>query len=164
MENFMQEALIEAKKSLYEFNEVPVGCIFIYNNAIIARNHNLVNKTVNSTRHAEFVCIDEVISFSQENQLEPKNIFKEIIAVVNVEPCIMCMSALCNLNVKKIVYGCRNDRFGGSTVLNVAELLKSQTRIEGGIFKAEAMQLLKEFYQEENPAAPVSSKRKRQIK
>lgn len=164
MENFMQEALIEAKKSLYEFNEVPVGCVFIYNNAIIARGHNLVNKTANPTRHAEFVCIDEVIIYAKKNQVESLNIFNDIIAVVNVEPCIMCMSALCNLNVKKIVYGCRNDRFGGSTVLNVAELLKSQTKIEGGLFEAEAMQLLKDFYQEENPAAPVSAKRKRQIK
>lgn len=160
MEEFMLEALIEARKSLKAL-EVPVGCVLIYNNAIIARNHNLVNKTANPTRHAEFVCIDEVLEFCRKNQLKSEDVFKELTVIVNVEPCIMCMSALCNLNVKEIFYGCRNDRFGGSTVLNVAELLKSQVRIEGGIFEAESMQLLKDFYRMENPAAPVSAKHAR---
>jgi tRNA(Arg) A34 adenosine deaminase TadA len=53
METYMKEALKEAHKSLHEFNEVPVGCVFVYNNEIIARGHNLVNKTKNATRHAE---------------------------------------------------------------------------------------------------------------
>jgi tRNA(Arg) A34 adenosine deaminase TadA len=56
MEKFMKEALDEARKSLYEHNEVPVGCVFIYNGEIIARGHNLVNLTKNPTRHAECEC------------------------------------------------------------------------------------------------------------
>lgn len=49
----MLEALNEAEKALNEFNEVPVGCVFVYNGEIIARGHNLVNLTKNPTRHAE---------------------------------------------------------------------------------------------------------------
>lgn len=161
MDSFMLEALVEAKKSLHEFNEVPVGSVFIYNNQIIARGHNLVNKTANPTRHAEFVCIDEVLDFCKKNNLKHEEVFKEIIVVVSVEPCVMCMSALYNLNVKKIIYGCNNDRFGGATTVNVAELLNSKTEVVSGIFEAEAMQLLKDFYQGENPAAPVSAKQRK---
>lgn len=54
-----------------------------------------------------------------------------------------------------MVYGCKNDRFGGTTVLNVFELLKSAVEVKGGIRGEEAMELLKEFYKGENPAAPV---------
>lgn len=161
MENYMKEAFIEAKKSLHEFNEVPVGCVFIYKNQIISRGHNLVNQTSNPTRHAEFVCIDGVLEYCKSNDLKSEDIFKETIVVVNVEPCIMCMSALYDLHVKEIVYGCKNDRFGGSTVVNVAEYLKPTTKIQGGINEDEAMLLLKEFYAGENPSAPVSAKRKK---
>lgn len=158
----MAEALVEARKSLHEYNEVPVGSVFIYNNEIIARGHNLVNKTANPTRHAEFVCIDETMDLCENKQLQSNDVFKDIIVVVTVEPCIMCMSALYNLNVAEIIYGCKNDRFGGSTVVDVAELLKpEQTIVTGGVCEDEAMQLLKDFYQLENPAAPVSAKQKK---
>jgi tRNA-specific adenosine deaminase 2 len=159
-ESFMQEALIEAKKALFEYNEVPVGCVFLYKNEIIARGHNLVSKTANPTRHAEFVCIDKVLDYCKHNQLKQEEVFKEIQVFVNVEPCIMCMSALYNLKIKEIFFGCKNDRFGGSTVVNVADFIKVQTKVQGGIFEDEAMDLLKQFYQMENPSAPISAKSK----
>lgn len=160
----MLEALVEARKSLHEFNEVPVGCVFIFNGEIISRGHNLVNKTANPTRHAEFVCIDGTLNYCKEHELKSADVFKELTVAVTVEPCIMCMSALLDLNVKEIVYGCRNDRFGGSTVVNVSNFIRSQTKITNGIYEDEAMKLLKDFYQGENLAAPVSAKQKRKDK
>ena len=157
----MREALIEAKKSLHEFNEVPVGCVFVFQNKIIARGHNFVNKTANPTRHAEFIAIDGVLEYSKKNDMKFEDVFKDLTVYVTVEPCIMCMSALYNLKVKEIIYGCKNDRFGGSTVVNVAELLNPPTKVVSGIFEEEAMKLLKEFYKGENPAAPVSAKHKK---
>lgn len=157
----MLDALAEARKSLHEFGEVPVGCVFVHENQIVARGHNLVNKTSNPTRHAEFVCIDETLKLCKESGLKSEDVFKDLSVFVSCEPCIMCMTALFNLNVKEIVFGCRNDRFGGSTVVNVAEFLKPQTTVVGGVHEVEAMQLLKEFYKGENPAAPVPAKQKR---
>lgn len=154
----MLEALIEANKSLFEFNEVPVGCVFLYKNQIIARGHNLVNKTANPTRHAEFVCIDAVLEYCKDNQLDQEDVFKDIIVVVSVEPCIMCMSALYSLKVKEIYFGCKNDRFGGSTVVNVSDFIPSTTKVQGGVYEVEAMDLLKQFYKTENPSAPISAK------
>lgn len=163
MNDFMLEALKEAKKSLFEFNEVPVGCVFIHNNQIIARGHNLVNKTANPTRHAEFVCIDGVLDYCKENQFNNEDIFRDITVVVSVEPCIMCMSALYNLKIKEIIFGCKNDRFGGSTVVNVADYIQTETKVQGGVFEDEAMGLLKQFYQMENPAAPISAKSRKKM-
>lgn len=161
----MSEALVEARKSLYDCNEVPVGCVFVYENEIIARGHNLVSKTANPTRHAEFVCIDQVLEFAKSKSLEYNDIFSQISVIVTVEPCIMCMTALFNLHVKEIIYGCKNDRFGGATVVNVAQLLNnSTTKVTSSVRETEAMQLLKEFYQGENPAAPISAKEKRRKK
>ena len=151
----MLEALVEAKKALYECNEVPIGCVFILNEEIIARGHNLVNTTKNATRHAEFVCIDQTLEYCKTNHLQHNEVFPQIKVVVTVEPCIMCASALYELKVDQVVFGCKNDRFGGTTVLDVSKLISTTTKVQGGVMETEAMALLKEFYKCQNPSAPI---------
>lgn len=159
MERFMEDALENARDAI-KHNEVPVGCVFIYNDEIIAYGANLVNKTKNATRHAEFICIDQVLKYCKQNNLNHTDVFRKITVVVTVEPCIMCAAALDQLKVNEIIYGCKNDRFGGTTVLNVFDILKSDVIVRGNVRNDEAMDLLKEFYKGENPSAPVPKKRK----
>lgn len=155
----MSDAL-ENGRMANEQKEVPVGCVFVYRNEIIAYGANLVNRTKNATRHAEFICIDQVLDYCKQNNLMHSDVFKEISVIVTVEPCIMCAAALHQLNVKEIIFGCVNDRFGGTTVLNVFEMLRSNVTLQGDVRADEAMELLKEFYKGENPSAPISKKRK----
>lgn len=159
MEEFMEDALKNGRAA-NEQNEVPVGCVFVYQDQIIAYGANLVNKTKNATRHAEFICIDQVLEYCKQHKLQYSDVFREISVIVTVEPCIMCAAALNQLNVKEIIFGCVNDRFGGKTVLNVFELLNSRVKLNGGIRADEAMDLLKEFYKGENPSAPIPKSRK----
>lgn len=154
----MEKALIQARIA-YNMGEVPVGCIFVYRNQIIASGGNLVNQTKNATLHAEFVCIDQVLKYAKEHNLDYRNIFEEITVIVTVEPCIMCATALYNLKIKEVIYGCINDRFGGHTVLNIANISKHKIIIKGGVKSEEAMNLLKEFYKGENPLAPIPKKK-----
>ena len=57
-ELYMQEAYIEALKA-YKKNEVPIGCVIVHNNKIIARAHNLRNTKRNSLYHAEVLAINK---------------------------------------------------------------------------------------------------------
>lgn len=155
----MDDALSNARAAS-ERNEVPVGCVFVYRNEIIAHGANLVNQSKNATRHAELVCIDQVLDYCKQHKLNHSDVFREICVIVTVEPCIMCAAALNQLAVNDIVYGCVNDRFGGKTVLNVFNLLKSNITVTGGVRADEAMALLKEFYKGENPSAPKPKTRK----
>lgn len=155
----MKDALADAHRA-YNAGEVPVGCVFVYANQVIATGSNAVNETRNATRHAEMICIDRVLDYCQQNGLDWRQVFKEITVIVTVEPCIMCAAALIQLEVGDIVYGCRNDRFGGETVVNVFELQQAKVRVRGGICAGESMDLLKTFYKGENPSAPVPKVRK----
>lgn len=159
MEKFMIDALQNGRAANAQ-NEVPVGCVFVYRDKIIAYGANLVNKTKNATRHAEFICIDQVLDYCKQHNLQYTDVFREISVIVTVEPCIMCAAALNQLQVKEIIFGCVNDRFGGTTVLNVFQLLNSSIKLHGDICADEAMELLKDFYKGENPSAPISKKRK----
>lgn len=147
----MRKALHFAEEAL-KGGEVPVGCIFIYSNEIIAKGSNTVNETCNATRHAEINCIDDIISLYKDNW---SNVLRNTHVVVTVEPCIMCASALHSLEVASITYGCANDRFGGCySVLNTSKLYPNPSPVTGNIFAEEAMNLLKEFYKGTNPKAP----------
>lgn len=158
-DKFMQEAFVEARRAL-SVGEVPVGCVFVYKGNVIARGANEVNATKNATRHAEFICIDQVLEFCTVGGLKSEDVFPKISVVVTVEPCIMCSAALHDLKVKEIIYGCANDRFGGKTVVDVPQVVDYTVKVEGGLCADEAMDLLKEFYKGENPSAPVAKSKR----
>lgn len=101
---------------------------------IIARGKNEVNATKNATRHAEMVCIDQIVEMCNTNNAK---VFENLTVIVNVEPCIMCMAALLDLNVRTIVFTCVNDRFGYNTLgnaerTNYVEIVENQVAEELG--------------------------------
>ncbi|XP_073999924.1 tRNA-specific adenosine deaminase 2-like isoform X3 [Rhodnius prolixus] len=153
-ESWMKVALKHAEQALRD-GEVPVGCLFIKHNNIIAEGRNEVNVTKNATRHAEMMCIDTVL---QNHWREcPLKKFGNVTVVVTVEPCIMCAAALHDLGVREIIYGCPNDRFGGcGSVLDVAAVHCKPVPVAGGLYSDQAMSLLKKFYKGVNPNAPLS--------
>lgn len=153
--NFLEKSFQFAYEALAA-QEVPVGCIFVYKGDVIALGRNTVNETKNATRHAEINCIDQVYDYCKNYSLDFNIVFSELSVYVTVEPCIMCAAALYSLKVKSIIFGCRNDRFGGQTVFNIADVLNPVTTVKGGYREKEAMELLKEFYKGTNPSAPPS--------
>ena len=141
---------------------------------VIDSGHNETNKSRNGTRHAELVTIDKIIALTPQSPLH--SLFSSTILFVTVEPCIMCAAALMLIGLRDIVYGCRNDRFGGGgTVVDVSALGR-QNLYEGqhckgsypchccnpsslclveGVRGEEAVELLQMFYIRGNPTAPV---------
>ena len=160
---WMRTALQNAQNAM-DANEVPVGCILVYENRIIATGSNCTNETKNATRHAELVAIDEVLAWCSKEGLSPQEIFEKTTLYVTVEPCIMCTGALRTVHIPLVVYGCANDRFGGcGSVLNIhSDHLPTQGPILkciSGVFADEAMQILKDFYKGENMNAPLGKRK-----
>ena len=138
----MRSCLQLASEAL-NHGEVPVGCIFLHHDQIIAESRNNVNETRNATRHAERNCVDQGV----EKFDNWREIFRETVVVVTVEPCIMCAGLLHCLHIPQIVYGCNNDRFGGcGSVMNVLPLYETSCDLTAGVLGDEAMSLLQMFY------------------
>jgi len=157
---FMNKAFAYAREAL-DNQEVPVGCIFVYETNILAVGRNEVNETKNATRHAEIICIERIVKYCKEHCMDAHEVFQKIDVYVTVEPCIMCAAALYNLKIRSVTFGCKNDRFGGSTVFDVAAVLQPVTVVKGCYKADEAMQLLKDFYKGQNPNAPDSKVKKK---
>ncbi|RHZ67038.1 hypothetical protein Glove_303g93 [Diversispora epigaea] len=165
--NFMQKALTLAQEA-YDNHEVPVGCIFVLDDdddnerKIIGSGRNRTNETKNGIRHAELEAVDEIFT----SQKYTSDVFQKCSLYVTVEPCVMCAYALRQLRIKKVYYGCANERFGGTgSVFQINQdpklILHPPYSCEGGYYREEAIILLRKFYVRENEKAP-QPKRKHQ--
>ncbi|CAH2250730.1 tRNA-specific adenosine deaminase 2 [Pelobates cultripes] len=155
MKDWMEKAFQMAQDAL-DNGEVPVGCLMVYNKQIVGKGRNEVNETRNATRHAEMVAIDQVDDWCRKNGKNASKVFEDTILYVTVEPCIMCAGALRLLKIPLVVYGCRNERFGGcGSVLNIAEddIPSTGTPFKciAGYQTERAVEMLKTFYKQENP-------------
>ncbi|KAI9063489.1 cytidine deaminase-like protein [Trametes sanguinea] len=150
--------------------EVPVGCVFVRNDRIIARARNRTNQLRNATRHAELEAIDEILANKELTPTVTEYPLSDTTLYVTVEPCIMCASALRQMGIKEVFYGCGNDRFGGcGSVLGVNSALPHPKhpgyRATGGYMREDAIMILRRFYITENTNAPVpKSKANRVLK
>ncbi|KAJ8658218.1 hypothetical protein O0I10_005900 [Lichtheimia ornata] len=159
-EEHMKAALRVAQEA-YDNLEVPVGCVFVKDNqTIIAQGRNRPNETFNATRHAEIEAIDDIL---KEHDV---SVFKDTDLYVTVEPCVMCASALRQIGIRHVYYGCGNDKFGGNgSVFCIHNDPRLETPTskpypsEGGFFREEAIILLRKFYVRENDHAPIPKKK-----
>ncbi|XP_016888997.1 tRNA-specific adenosine deaminase 2 isoform X2 [Cynoglossus semilaevis] len=154
IDKWMNEAFNMAKEAL-EKGEVPVGCLMVYNSEVVGKGRNEVNESKNATRHAEMVSVDQLLDWCGHRDLDVKSVCERTVLYVTVEPCVMCAAAL-RLLLSSVVFGCRNDRFGGcGSVLDVssADLPQTGTKFQcvSGHRAEEAVEMLKTFYKQENP-------------
>lgn len=169
-ESTLFELCIQQARLALAEKEVAIGCVFYdsQDNKILASGRNSVNATKNATRHAEINCIDDVLDYCSRNKLDNRVVWPKIDVYVTCEPCIMCARILRHLRVRKVVYGCSNDRFGGClSVFNVA----TDTRIQEdpldykrGVRETEAIDLLRTFYSGENLNAPEELRKIKKLK
>ncbi|KAG5456376.1 MAG: cytidine deaminase-like protein [Olpidium bornovanus] len=163
IEHFMQEAIRQAEDA-WSSGEVPVGCVFVLNDEIIGSGRNRTNESLNGTRHAEFEAVDQILSSGRYDV----SVFRDCELYVTVEPCVMCASALRQLGLRKVYYGCTNEKFGGcGGVFRINSDEQGHTQppyvAEGGYMRSEAIMLLRRFYVSENEHAPVPKKKANRV-
>ena len=159
----MRTAVRLARYAL-DHDETPVACIFVHtpSGQLMAYGMNDTNKSLTGIAHAEFMGIDQIKAMLGSRGVV--DVFKDTTLYVTVEPCIMCASALKQLGIGKVVFGCGNERFGGNgTVLSVnhdtctlAPKNNTATGYESvpGVLRREAIMLLRYFYVRQNEKAP----------
>ena len=153
----MRAALKLARYAL-DHDETPVACIFVHapTNQILAYGMNDTNRSLTGIAHAEFMGISQIqAKFGVQNT----SVYKDIILYVTVEPCIMCASALKQLGIQKVIFGCGNDRFGGNgTILSIhndtCTAPQNKHISVPGVLRKEAIMLLRYFYVRENERSP----------
>lgn len=133
---YMKMALQEAQIAL-EKDEVPIGCVIVSNNRIIARAHNLTETLNDVTAHAEMQAITSAANFLGGKYL------KDCTLYVTLEPCVMCSGALSWSQISKVIIGARDEQRG---FINKHLSLHPKTEIITGIMENECSSIVKEFF------------------
>ncbi len=142
-QKYMRAAINEAKESLKK-DEVPIGCVIICENQIIARGHNLVERLHDFTAHAEMQAYTSASEFLGGKSLD------QCILYVTLEPCIMCAGGAYLTRIGGIVFGAYDEKRGfsqfGPHQKNNQSILHPKTIVIGGVLEEECSQMLKDFF------------------
>ncbi|MBR5598038.1 MAG: tRNA adenosine(34) deaminase TadA [Lachnospiraceae bacterium] len=141
---YMKEALKQAKKA-YALGEVPIGCVIVYDDQIIARGYNRRNTDKNTLAHAEITAINRASKKIGDWRLEGCTLY------VTLEPCQMCSGAIVQSRITNVVMGCMNPKAGcGGSILNILEMpeFNHQVNVTRGVMEEECSQILQEFFKE----------------
>lgn len=143
-EKFMKAALKEAKKA-YDINEVPIGCVIVKDDKIIAKGYNRRNTDKCVASHAEMIAMKAACKKLGDWRLE------ECTMYITLEPCQMCAGAIVQARIPKVVLGSMNPKAGcAGSVINVLQMeqFNHQVQIEQGILEEECSSMLSDFFKE----------------
>lgn len=143
-EYYMQLALKEAKKA-YAKNEVPVGCVIVIDDKIIAKSHNTRHNKKSVFDHAEIIAIKKANKALDAWMLDNATIY------VTLEPCLMCAGAILQSRIKRVCFAASEPKFGAlGSVLNVFENNPFCHKVEvvKGVLEEESRTLIKSFFKE----------------
>lgn len=141
-EKFMKSAIREAKKA-EKLEEVPIGCVIVYNDKIIARGYNRRNTDKNTLAHAELLAIKKASKKLGDWRLEGCTMY------VTLEPCQMCAGAIVQARMDKVVIGSMNPKAGcAGSVLNLLQIsaFNHQVALEKGVLEEECSTMLSSFF------------------
>lgn len=141
-EKYMREALKQAKKAA-EIEEVPIGCVIVYDNKIIARGYNRRIADKNTLSHAELNAIRKASKKLGDWRLDDCDMY------ITLEPCQMCAGAIVQARIKQVYIGCMNPKAGcAGSIMNLLEVdeFNHKVDITKGILEKECSQVLKDFF------------------
>ena len=141
---YMKAAIREAKKAL-AIDEVPIGCIIVKNDKIIARAYNKRVKDKSSLSHAEILTIKKACKKIGDWRLEDCTMY------ITLEPCPMCAGAIVQARIPKVVIATMNPKAGcAGSVINLLNMPNLNHQVEISMAdeeeKNEAAKRLQDFF------------------
>src|SRR5262245_27558422 len=138
----MDLALSEARAAAAA-GEVPVGCVIVRHDAVVATAFNRTIADRDPTAHAEMLAIRAAAAAIGAERLTDSDLY------VTLEPCAMCAAAMSFARIRRLYYGAADPK--GGAVENGVRFFGAATchhrpEVYGGIGESESAALLREFF------------------
>lgn len=143
-EKYMKEAIKQAKRAA-KLDEVPIGCVIVYEDKIIARGYNRRNTDKTTLGHAEITAIKKASRYLGDWRLEGCSLY------VTLEPCQMCAGAIIQARIPNVIIGAMNPKAGcGGSILNILEhpSFNHQCNVIRGVCNDLCTSMMKNFFRE----------------
>jgi Cytosine/adenosine deaminases len=143
-EIYMKEALRQARKA-WKLREVPIGCVIVREEKIIARGYNRRNTDKNTLAHAELLAIRKASRVTGDWRLEDCTMY------ITLEPCQMCAGAIVQARIPRAVIGSRNPKAGcAGSILNLLNIpqFNHQVELTEGVLEEECSMMMTDFFRQ----------------
>lgn len=127
-----------------ENGDVPIGCVIVHKNRIIAKAYNQREQLQDPTAHAEIIALTQASTALNSWRLHGCTVY------VTLEPCTMCAGALVLARIDRLVFACKDPKTGAcGSLYNIAqeERLNHRIPITSGILSEKCSEHLKRFFQ-----------------
>ena len=144
-DNFYMELALAQAKEAGARGEVPVGSVVVCGDRVVGRGFNRREEFQNPLSHAEILAIEEASKLLQRWRLTECEIY------VTLEPCIMCVGAILQARIRRLVFGCLDAKAGAVESLYRLcedERLNHRLPVSGGVLAQPCALLLEEFFSE----------------
>lgn len=151
-EKFMALALEEAARAA-ELGEVPIGAVVVHDGEVIARAGNRRETDADPAAHAEFSALMEASRVLGRWRLTGCTVY------VTLEPCLMCAGLMVNSRIDRCVFGAPDPKGGAvGTLYDVSHdaRLNHEFEVEGGVLKAECVEVLRAFFKRRRAEAKAA--------
>lgn len=135
----MKIALKQAKKA-EKNGDVPIGAIIVKNNKVISKAYNQKENKKISTYHAEIIAINKACKKLNRWRLNDCTLY------TTMEPCAMCCGAIIQSRIEKIVYGIRNEQFGGIQNIFLSDKSNYSPEIISSVCEVECKKIVQDFF------------------
>lgn len=143
-EKYMYEAIKQARRAA-RLSEVPIGCVIVFEDKIIARAYNRRNTDKSTLAHAEIIAIKKAAKYIGDWRLEDCTMY------VTLEPCPMCAGAIVQARIPRVVMGTMNAKAGcAGSVLNILQTdgFNHKAEITKGVLADECKKMMQDFFKE----------------
>ena len=128
---------INMAKFAYMRNEVPVGAIVVNcDNDMVTKGYNQKNSSKLITKHAEIIAIERMCKEIGDWRLS------NCVLYVTLEPCLLCIGAIIESRIKKVVIGCNNSH--NQDLIGI--LRKNNIEVVENVLSNECSMILKDFF------------------
>jgi tRNA(adenine34) deaminase len=139
---YMRLALVEANRAA-ACVEVPVGAVIVCGSAIVGRGYNRREEMHTALAHAEILAIEQASRHLDRWRLSDCRLY------VTLEPCIMCVGAILQARIARLVFGCLDPKSGAVESLYQLcsdDRLNHRLPVRGGILAEQCSAVLRNFF------------------
>jgi tRNA(adenine34) deaminase len=140
---FMKLALAAAQEAAKR-GDVPVGAVVVSADEVISTGYNRREERQSPLAHAEIIAIEGAARHFRSWRLNECDLY------VTLEPCIMCVGAILQARMRRLIFGCLDAKAGAiESLYRLCDdrRLNHQLPAAGGVLASEAAALLAEFFQ-----------------
>lgn len=143
-EKYMKLAIKEAKKA-FAIGEVPIGCVIVSDDKVIAKAYNKRIKNKSTLAHAEILAIQKACKKIGDWRLENCTMY------ITLEPCPMCAGAIVQARIPEVIIGADNPKAGcAGSIINLFDMDGLNHKVKSvflsGELHEEISQMLKDFF------------------